>query len=480
MKAFHRIVAATTCATAVLAISAVAYAAPHPVITATPSSGVAPLQVTVDATQSKADPGQAITAISWNLGNGQVATTPSFLTTYTAPGTYRVTLAITQSDGQSAQAVSDLPVSAAPDAATIALASSRVVYGRRVTVTGTFPGAVRAPMVIERTALKHRWKIARRASTGPTGSFSTSFKPSMGGVYRARLTKTGATTPAVVLTVVPTVRIVNGGAFAFAGASATIRVAPSSYAGKVTFSASLAGKVTGRESKRVRKGVVTITVPTKAFGKYRLIATANASGGLAAATTTKVVRADGRAVSPGSSGPDIRFLRTRLAALAFIVPRVSSTYSWQLYDSVLAFQKAYGFSRTGTMTTVEWRKLMTAHVIHARYTGKGSHLEVDQGRQIGMYVVDGIVTKIWPVSTGAGGATPNGTYAVYRKSTYDWDYEFKLFLPYASYIVRGIALHGFDYVPAYPASHGCIRIAQWIAPKVYGIDPIGEVVHVYA
>ena len=182
---------------------------------------------------------------------------------------------------------------------------------------------------------------------------------------------------------------------------------------------------------------------------------------------------------PIANIPDIRFLRARLADLQIYVPGVSSTYSWQLYDSVIAFQKAYNFARTGTVDAPQWRKLMSAHVIHARYTGSGHHIEVDQGRQIGMYVVNGVVTRVWPVSTGAGGGTPDGTFAVYRKSTYDWDYEFKLWLPYASYIHNGIALHGFDSVPTYPASHGCIRIPQWIAPKVYTIDPVGEIVRIY-
>jgi PKD repeat protein len=479
MSAYRPIVTAFSAATALLATSAVAYAAPVPIITASPSSGTAPLTVTLDATHSTADPGQTITAIAWDLGNGVTATTPTATTTYTGPGTYHVNLTITESNGQTATTTGDIPVGAAAPP-TFGFAAPSLVYGHKAHAAGAFPGAARARLVIERAALHHKWKIVRRDHTDGNGAFTTTFLPTSGGVYRARLTKVAATSPAAALAVLPTIQIVDSSAFAFAGATATIRVAPASYTGKVTFAVSLAGKITGRETKRASKGEVTITVPTTIFGRYRLVATASPSGGLGGATTTTVVRAEGRTVSPGSEGPDIRFLRARLADLQIYVPGVSSTYSWQLYDSVIAFQKAYGFGRTGTVDAQQWRKLVSAHVVHARYTGSGHHIEVDQGRQIGMYVENGVVTHVWPVSTGAGGGTPNGTFAVYRKSTYDWDVEFKLWLPYASYIHNGIALHGFDSVPTYPASHGCIRIPQWIAPKVYGIDPVGEIVRIYS
>lgn len=478
MRAFQRIVTASTAATALLATSAVAYAAPAPIITASPSSGTAPLTVTLDATHSTADPGQMITAVAWDLGNGTTANTATATATYSAPGTYHVYLTVTESNGQTGTTTGDIPVGAAAPA-TFGFAAPSLVYGHRAHVGGAFPGAVRAPMVIERAALHHEWKIVRRDATDGNGAFTSTFMPKAGGIYRARLTKVAATSPTATLAVLPTISIVEASALAFSHATATIKVSPASYAGKVAFAVSLAGKITGKETKRAEKGEVTISVPTTIFGRYRLVATAMPSGGLGGATTTKVIRAEGRIVSPGSQGPDIRFLRARLADLQIYVPGVSSTYSWQLYDSVIAFQKAYNFSRTGTFDAPQWRKLQSAHVVHARYTGSGHHIEVDQGRQIGMYVVNGVVTRVWPVSTGAGGGTPDGTFAVYRKSTYDWDYQFKLWLPYASYIHNGIALHGFDSVPTYPASHGCIRIPQWIAPKVYTIDPIGEIVRIY-
>ena len=37
----------------------------------------------------------------------------------------------------------------------------------------------------------------------------------------------------------------------------------------------------------------------------------------------------------------------------------------------------------------------------------------------------------------------------------------------------GFAIHGYPSVPAYPASHGCVRIPMWIAPSLFGTYDCG-------
>ena len=72
------------------------------------------------------------------------------------------------------------------------------------------------------------------------------------------------------------------------------------------------------------------------------------------------------------------------------------------------------------------------------------------------------------VSTGAPGrATPSGSFRVYRKERMSWSRPFSTWLPYASYFTGGVALHEYPSVPAYPASHGCVRVPHDDAPTVY-------------
>ena len=42
------------------------------------------------------------------------------------------------------------------------------------------------------------------------------------------------------------------------------------------------------------------------------------------------------------------------------------------------------------------------------------------------------------------------------------------------YIVGGIAIHGSEDVPAYPASHGCIRIPMFASHRLTKMVPEGD------
>jgi lipoprotein-anchoring transpeptidase ErfK/SrfK len=41
------------------------------------------------------------------------------------------------------------------------------------------------------------------------------------------------------------------------------------------------------------------------------------------------------------------------------------------------------------------------------------------------------------------------------------------------------AIHGYRSVPPWPASHGCVRIPMWQAPRLFYRWPIGTRVYVY-
>jgi N-acetylmuramoyl-L-alanine amidase len=56
-----------------------------------------------------------------------------------------------------------------------------------------------------------------------------------------------------------------------------------------------------------------------------------------------------------------------------------------------------------------------------------------------------------------------------------WDWV----LWYPMYFKGGFAIHGYPSVPAYPASHGCVRIPMWIAPTLYGTHGQGTTVIVH-
>jgi lipoprotein-anchoring transpeptidase ErfK/SrfK len=77
------------------------------------------------------------------------------------------------------------------------------------------------------------------------------------------------------------------------------------------------------------------------------------------------------------------------------------------------------------------------------------------------------------VSTGKGSnATPPGSFKVFRKEVKSWSYPFQVWLPWASYFVGGIAFHEYPDVPTQAASHGCVRVPQYDAERLYRFAPV--------
>ena len=144
-----------------------------------------------------------------------------------------------------------------------------------------------------------------------------------------------------------------------------------------------------------------------------------------------------------------------------------------IVEAVLAFQKVHGLPRTGTVEPWLWRRLSRAGIPNARRGG--DYIEVDKSRQVLFVVRRGEVSRVVHVSTGATGNTPLGTWRVYRKVP-GWDWV----LWYPMYFLRGFAIHGYPSVPAYPASHGCVRVPMWIAPSLFDSHGFGTTVSVHA
>ena len=51
-------------------------------------------------------------------------------------------------------------------------------------------------------------------------------------------------------------------------------------------------------------------------------------------------------------------------------------------------------------------------------------------------------------------------------------------MPYAAYFRGGIATHQSPDVPSYPASHGCVRLPEKEAERVYRFVDVGTPVAV--
>jgi L,D-transpeptidase-like protein/putative peptidoglycan binding protein len=176
----------------------------------------------------------------------------------------------------------------------------------------------------------------------------------------------------------------------------------------------------------------------------------------------------------GSRGALVRKLQTELIGLRYLpTGAAGGTFDDRTWHAVVAFQGWQGLSRDGVVGPQVWRALGRAHPPRP-WGGMRNGLEVDTARQVLFLVSGGRVVRAIHVSTGAGGRTPLGHFSVYRKELLSWSVPFKTWMPYASYFYGGFAMHSYSSVPAYPASHGCVRLPSVEAPGVYTFATYGS------
>ena len=203
--------------------------------------------------------------------------------------------------------------------------------------------------------------------------------------------------------------------------------------------------------------------------------------------TAKFARAPDVA-PPGQPAPEpttdpttaIRNLQQRLADLSFLpADAVDGKAGEQTRFAVMAFQKWQGLARDGVAGPATLAALAGASRPTPRTSGSGRRFEVLLDRQLVLYIENGAVVRTLHVSSGAPGfETPTGRFSVFRKETNSWSVPYKVWLPWASYFVGGVAFHESPDVPAQPASHGCVRVPRYDAKWLYDNAPNGTVVTV--
>ncbi len=176
----------------------------------------------------------------------------------------------------------------------------------------------------------------------------------------------------------------------------------------------------------------------------------------------------------------MRGIQLRMHQLGYLSrAQVTGTLDYSTSQALLAFQGWEDLARTGTVTGETQLALVRAHRPKPRSRAGGRHVEIHRDRGVLLLVEGGEVERAVHTSTGAGGATPSGTFRVYRKETLSWSYPFQVWMPWASYFVGGIAMHEYSHVPEYPASHGCVRLPAGDAHRVFRFAEYGTPVHVF-
>jgi len=174
-----------------------------------------------------------------------------------------------------------------------------------------------------------------------------------------------------------------------------------------------------------------------------------------------------------------RGIQLRLWQLGYLDRvEVTGSLDYLTEQALLAFQGWEDLDRTGTVTGQTQVALFGASRPRTAARREGKRIEIYRDRGVLLMAEDGEVVRAVHTSTGSLGRTPVGAFHVYQKALLSWSVPFKVWMPYAAYFRGGIATHQSPDVPSYPASHGCVRLPEGEAERVYGFVEVGTPVTV--
>ncbi len=200
----------------------------------------------------------------------------------------------------------------------------------------------------------------------------------------------------------------------------------------------------------------------------------------------------------GAEGPLVSAYQQRFVDLRFDPGPVDGAFGPALTYAVQALQKFQGLAVTGVIGAAEQQALNRfTYPEPLQANGEANRTEVDVAKQVMVLYEKGQPRLLTTVSTGSTEAycydtplvnptrhicelanTPSGRFTYYlHRPGWDIGVNGGMYNPF--YFNAGVAVHGLQSVPTYPASHGCVRIPMHIAEYWPKLVKQGDPVYVF-
>jgi len=184
-------------------------------------------------------------------------------------------------------------------------------------------------------------------------------------------------------------------------------------------------------------------------------------------------------------------LQQALTDAGFFRGPIDGSYSAETQQAVMAFRKEVGAARSFAWSDSLWG-LLNSYVkpwTPFRFN-EPDRIEINLSRQVLYLFKGGVLAQVFPISSGNGqpytnqfgsfsqAHTPTGDFRIQRHIRGERiSFLGVLWNPW--YFTGGFAIHGSPSVPAYPASHGCVRLTMWDSAWLESQLSIGLPVHVW-
>jgi hypothetical protein len=224
-------------------------------------------------------------------------------------------------------------------------------------------------------------------------------------------------------------------------------------------------------------GVFKASILVREAGKYAASAHVAASGSLRGDTTVrKSWKVSFPALHEGQCGNVVVGFKKAMRKMGYIV-NSGRCFGGKTARGVLAYRKVNDMSRS-----MRAGKGLVKRVFAGRgeykvlHPGAGEHLEAPLSKQVLVFAKGDKPFAVYPVSSGKTSTpTVTGHFTFIRQEPGYNSHG----MYYSFYFYGGYAVHGYESVPDYPASHGCIRTFIADQPEIYSRIHFGEDIFVF-
>lgn len=225
------------------------------------------------------------------------------------------------------------------------------------------------------------------------------------------------------------------------------------------------------------KGVFRAKVLIEQGGKYAVSAKHVATSALGAdSTVRKSWKVSFPALHQGQCGDVVLGFKKAMRKLGYIA-NSGRCFGGKTARGVLAYRKVNDMARSMRAGKGLVKKAFAGRGgYNVRHPGAGRHVEAPLGKQVLVFANGDKPYAIYPISSGKSSTpTVTGHFEFIRTEPGYNSHG----MYYSWYFYGGYAVHGYESVPDYPASHGCLRTFIADQPEIYERINYGEDIFVF-
>ena len=244
----------------------------------------------------------------------------------------------------------------------------------------------------------------------------------------------------------------------------------------------LNGKGIERKTVKVGKGkgdfgVFRAKIRVEEAGKYAASARHTATALLGAdSTVRKSWRVSFPSLHEGDCGDVVIAFKKAMRKLGYIT-NDGRCFGGKMGRGILAYRSVNGMARSVRAGKGLVKKVFAGRGgYRVRHPGAGTHVEAPLSKQVLVFAKADKAVAVYPISSGKSSTpTVTGHFEFIRTEPGYNSHG----MYYSWYFYGGYAVHGYESVPDYPASHGCLRTFIADQPEIYNRIQYGEDIFVF-